>query len=201
MPVNSLIRTEALSRCYQMGNQIVHALDGVDTAIEDGEMLAVMGPSGSGKSTFLYLLGGLDRPTAGRVWMRGAAIDDLDEVALAAYRVRDVGFIFQAFHLIPTMTAIENVMLPMIFARMPEANRRERAEILLDRVGLKERLHHKPTELSGGQQQRVAIARALANDPQLILADEPTGNLDSQSGADVMALLTQLIREGGLHGC
>ena len=193
--MNSLIRTEALSRCYQMGDQIVHALDGVETAIEDGEMLAVMGPSGSGKSTFLYLIGGLDRPTAGRVRVRGVAIDELDEDDLAAYRVHDVGFIFQAFHLIPTMTAIDNVMLPMVFARMSEASRRERAEALLDRVGLKDRLHHRPTELSGGQQQRVAIARALANDPQLILADEPTGNLDTHSGAEVMSLLTRLNRD------
>lgn len=193
----ALINTESLSRHFQMGDQTVRALDGVDTAIQSGEFLAVMGPSGSGKSTLLYLLGGLDRPSEGRIWVNGRDIAALDENALAAYRMRDIGFIFQAFHLIPTMTALENVMFPMLFAQVTPEKRASRATDLLERVGLGERLHHRPTELSGGQQQRVAVARALANDPHIILADEPTGNLDSPSGAEIMALLTQLNREEG----
>ena len=192
-----LIYTEGLSRYFQMGEETVHALDGLDVDIESGEFVAVMGPCGSGKSTLLYLLGGLDRPTDGRIWVEGRDIAALDENALAAYRMRDIGFIFQAFHLIPTMTALENVMFPMLFAQVPAERRQARATELLERVGLGERLHHKPTELSGGQQQRVAIARALANDPPLILADEPTGNLDSHSGAEIMRLLTHLHREEG----
>ena len=192
-----LIHTEGLCRHFQMGEQTVRALDGVDVAIASGEFVAVMGPSGSGKSTLLYLLGGLDRPTDGRIWVEGHDIAALDENALAAYRMRDIGFIFQAFHLIPTMTALENVMFPMLFAQVPAERRKARATDLLERVGLGDRLHHKPTELSGGQQQRVAIARALANDPPLILADEPTGNLDSHSGAEIMGLLTHLHREEG----
>jgi len=197
MDTKPLISTESLSRRFQMGDQTVHALDGVDTEIQAGEFLAVMGPSGSGKSTLLYLLGGLDRSSEGRIWVNGRDIAALDENALAAYRMRAIGFIFQAFHLIPTMTALENVMFPMLFAQVPAEKRASRATDLLTRVGLGERLHHKPTELSGGQQQRVAVARALANDPRIILADEPTGNLDSHSGAEIMALLTRLNREEG----
>lgn len=192
-----LIHIEGLCRHFQMGAQTVRALDGVDVAIASGEFVAVMGPSGSGKSTLLYLLGGLDRPTDGRIWVEGRDIAALDENALAAYRMRDIGFIFQAFHLIPTMTALDNVMFPMLFAQVPLEQRTARATDLLERVGLGERLRHKPTELSGGQQQRVAIARALANDPPLILADEPTGNLDSRSGAEIMGLLTHLHRAEG----
>jgi putative ABC transport system ATP-binding protein len=195
--MQSLIRTASLSRHFVMGDQTVRALDGVDVEIQSGEFLAVMGASGSGKSTLLYLLGGLDRPTGGHIWVQGQDIAALDEGRLAAYRMRDIGFIFQAFHLIPTMTALENVMFPMLFAQVPEAARRARAQALLTRVGLGERLHHKPPELSGGQQQRVAVARALANDPGIILADEPTGNLDSRIGAEIMALLTRLNREEG----
>lgn len=197
MKANPLIHTESLSRHFQMGEQTVRALDEVDVAIQSGEFLAVMGPSGSGKSTLLYLIGGLDRPTNGRIWVEGRDIAALDENELAAYRMRDIGFIFQAFHLIPTMTALENVMFPMLFAQTAPEQRKTRAADLLERVGLGERLHHKPTELSGGQQQRVAVARALANDPPLILADEPTGNLDSHSGAEIMGLLAHLHREEG----
>ncbi len=190
-----LIRTHALRRDFQMGGQVVHALDGVDLSITQGEFLAVMGPSGSGKSTLLYLLGGLDRPTGGEIWIKETEIAQLDENDLAQYRGQRIGFIFQAFHLLPTMTALQNVEFPMIFNRIPPKQRLERASALLSRVGLEERMRHKPTELSGGQQQRVAVARALANDPHLILADEPTGNLDSQTGQEVMALLSTLNRE------
>lgn len=180
-----------------MGDQVVHALDGVDLEVNEGDFLAVMGPSGSGKSTLLYLLGGLDRPTAGAIWVRGRDIAQLDENALATYRGQEVGFIFQAFHLVPTMTALQNVEFPMIFNRIPPAERHARAVSLLERVGLEDRMTHRPTELSGGQQQRVAIARALANDPRIILADEPTGNLDTHTGQEVLDLLTRLNREEG----
>jgi putative ABC transport system ATP-binding protein len=191
------IRTQNLRRDFVMGDQVVHALDGVALEVNEGDFLAVMGPSGSGKSTLLYLLGGLDRPTAGEIWVGGRDIAQLDENALATYRGQEVGFIFQAFHLVPTMTALQNVEFPMIFNRIPPAERRVRAVTLLERVGLEDRMAHRPTELSGGQQQRVAIARALANDPRIILADEPTGNLDTHTGQEVLDLLTRLNREEG----
>lgn len=191
------IHTESLSRHFFMGNQTVRALDSLDLDIVSGDFLAIMGPSGSGKSTLLYLLGGLDRPTDGRIWVHGQDITSMDESALAAYRKHDIGFVFQAFHLIPTMTALENVMFPMLFSNVPKDIRIERAKSLLGCVGLAERLSHKPTELSGGQSQRVAIARALANDPWIILADEPTGNLDSTSGNEILRLLAQLNQDEG----
>ncbi len=191
----SFIRIHDLHRDFPMGHTTVHALDGVSITVEQGEFLSVMGPSGSGKSTLLYLLGGLDRPTAGHIWVRGQDITALDENGLAAYRRREVGFVFQFFHLIPTMTAQENVEFPMIFARVPPAKRHARARHLLETVGLADRVDHKPTELSGGEQQRVAIARALVNDPAIILADEPTGNLDSHTGAEVMETLRRLNQE------
>jgi len=190
------IRTAQLHRDFMMGDQVVHALDGVDLEIAPGEFLAVMGPSGSGKSTLLYLLGGLDRPTEGEIWVNGREIVGLDENDLATYRGQEIGFIFQAFHLVATMTAQQNVEFPMIFNRIAPRMRRERAQALLERVGLADRRMHRPTELSGGQQQRVAIARALANDPRIILADEPTGNLDSHTGQEVLALLSDLNGEG-----
>ncbi len=190
-----IIRTRNLHRDFVMGSQTVRALDGVDIAIQDGGFMAVLGPSGSGKSTLLHLLGGLDRPTAGEIWVNQREITQLDENDLANYRGQKVGFVFQAFYLIPTMSALQNVEFPMIFERVPPALRRGRAQDLLERVGLGDRMTHKPIELSGGQQQRVAIARALANDPQIILADEPTGNLDTQTGAEVLELLRQLNEE------
>jgi len=197
METKALIRIEDLHRHFSIGDQTVRALDGVSTSIGMGEFVAMMGPSGSGKSTLLYLLGGLDRPTAGTIWVDGEALSALNENALAVFRQRDVGFVFQSFHLIPTMTALQNVMLPMVFAQVPPSRRRGRARDLLALVGLAERLEHRPTELSGGQQQRVAIARALANNPRLILADEPTGNLDSRTGDEIMQLLARLNRDEG----
>ncbi|MFQ6101332.1 MAG: ABC transporter ATP-binding protein [Anaerolineae bacterium] len=192
-----LIRTLDLHRDFQMGRETVHALDGVSLTVEEGEFLGVMGPSGSGKSTLLYLLGGLDHPTAGHIWVCDQDLTALDENGLAAYRRREVGFVFQAFNLVSTMTALQNVEFPMLFARVPPARRRERACDLLEAVGLADRMGHRPTELSGGEQQRVAIARALVNDPVVILTDEPTGNLDSRTGAEVMQVLARLNREQG----
>jgi putative ABC transport system ATP-binding protein len=192
-----LIHTEDLDRDFQMGHTTVHALDGVSISVEKGAFLGVMGPSGSGKSTLLNLLGGLDRPSSGRIWVADREITALDENQLAAYRRREVGFIFQSFNLIGTMTALQNVAFPMFFARVPPSRRHKRARRLLEAVGLADRIDHRPTELSGGEQQRVAIARALANDPTLVLADEPTGNLDSHTGAEVMSVLAQLNQAEG----
>ena len=190
------IHISGLQKAYPMGPVTVRALDGVELIIEQNTLTVVMGPSGSGKSTLLYLLGGLDRPTGGKIEVDGQSIENLDENELAVYRRRVVGFIFQSFNLLPSMSALDNVAFPMQFARVPGRRRRARAAELLDRVGLADRAHHRPTELSGGQQQRVAIARALVNDPQLILADEPTGNLDSASGLGVMHLLSELHKSG-----
>ena len=192
-----LIRIQDLHRDFPMGHEIVHALDGVSLTVQAGEFLGVMGPSGSGKSTLLYLMGGLDRPTGGHIWVRDQDITALDENGLAVYRRREVGFVFQTFNLISTMGALENVEFPMLFARVSPAQRQERARYLLELMGLADRMGHKPTELSGGQQQRVAMARALVNDPTIILADEPTGNLDSHTGAEVMAILSRLNQEQG----
>lgn len=192
----SFVTITNLRKTYQMGRQKVHALDGVHLSVADNTFHAVMGPSGSGKSTLLYLLGGLDRPTSGEIMVNEKSISALDENALARYRQQTVGFIFQSFNLIPTLSALENVAFPMRFARVPRRQRAIRAYELLARVGLADRIHHKPTELSGGQQQRVAVARALVNDPQLILADEPTGNLDTASGASIMQLLAELHQNG-----
>jgi putative ABC transport system ATP-binding protein len=190
------IQVTSLRKSYQMGRETVHALAGVDLNIERSSFYAVMGPSGSGKSTLLYLLGGLDRPSAGQIQVAGQSLEGMDENALAHYRRRTVGFIFQSFNLIPSLTALENVAFPMRFARVSRRQRHARAQELLGRVGLADRARHRPTELSGGQQQRVAIARALVNDPQLILADEPTGNLDTASGHTIMQVLSELHHSG-----
>jgi len=179
-----------------MGGQIVRALDGVDLEVERGTFTVVMGPSGSGKSTLLYLLGGLDYSTGGEISVEGERLDQMDENALAIFRRRTLGFVFQSFNLIPSMTALDNVAFPMQFAGVPSAQRIEKARALLNQVGLGNRADHRPTELSGGQQQRVAIARALVNDPRLILADEPTGNLDTSSGVTVMQILSDLHKSG-----
>jgi putative ABC transport system ATP-binding protein len=179
-----------------MGGTIVRALDGLDLDIDAHTFTVVMGPSGSGKSTLLYLLGGLDRATSGQISVDGARLDEMDENALALFRRRTMGFVFQSFNLIPSMTALENVAFPMQFAGVTSAQRKQQARNLLKQVGLENRAEHRPTELSGGQQQRVAIARALVNNPSLILADEPTGNLDTSSGAAVMQLLSDLHNAG-----
>lgn len=189
---SDFVHARDLRKTFQMGRSTVHAVAGVDLHIERNTFWAIMGPSGSGKSTLLYLLGGLDRPSAGEITVNGQRLNTLDENALAVYRRRTVGFIFQSFNLIASLSALENVAFPMRFARTPRRQRLERARDLLQRVGLADRVYHRPTELSGGQQQRVAIARALVNEPQLILADEPTGNLDSSSGHSVMQLLAEL---------
>ena len=190
------IRVRGLTKHYQMGGSIVRALDGLDLDIDAHTLTVVMGPSGSGKSTLLYLLGGLDRATSGEISVDGARLDEMDENALALFRRRTMGFVFQSFNLIPSMTALENVAFPMQFAGVTTAQRNQQARNLLGQVGLDNRADHRPTELSGGQQQRVAIARALVNNPSLILADEPTGNLDTSSGAAVMQLLSDLHNSG-----
>ena len=190
------IRISGLTKHYQMGGQVVRALDGVDLEMDAHTFTVVMGPSGSGKSTLLYLLGGLDRATSGEISVEGQRLDLMDENALALFRRRSMGFVFQSFNLIPSMTALENVAFPMQFAGVATNQRKTQASGLLEQVGLGNRSDHKPTELSGGQQQRVAIARALVNNPSLILADEPTGNLDTSSGAAVMQLLSDLHRSG-----
>lgn len=187
-----MIRVEGLWRTYEMGDQALHALRDVSETIDDGAYVALMGPSGSGKSTLLNLLGCLDSPTRGRYWLDGEDVAGLDEAALAQIRLHRIGFIFQSFHLVPRLSAVQNVELPMIFAGLDPAERRERAEASLSAVGLSDRLRHRPNELSGGQKQRVAIARATVMDPGLLLADEPTGNLDSRSGRQVLDLLAEL---------
>mgnify|MGYP001435658184 FL=1 len=197
MNQHSFIQVRGLHRHFQMGAETVHALDGVDATIEQGEFMGIIGPSGSGKSTLLYLIGGLDQPTSGEIWVDGTDIAALDENHLAQYRQKSIGFIFQSFNLIPTMTAMQNVEFPMIFARVLPHEREERAKRMLEMVGLGDRIHHKPTELSGGQQQRVSIARSLVNNPDIILADEPTGNLDSKSGGEVINILQRLNQEEG----
>ena len=193
---NPFIRVKGLKKHYQMGGSTVRALDGLDLDIDAHTFTVVMGPSGSGKSTLLYLLGGLDRATAGEISLNGARLDEMDENALALFRRRTVGFVFQSFNLIPSMSALDNVAFPMQFAGITTTQRNTQARNLLGQVGLSDRTDHRPTELSGGQQQRVAIARALVNNPSLILADEPTGNLDTSSGAAVMQLLSDLHNAG-----
>jgi putative ABC transport system ATP-binding protein len=190
------IQVKELTKHYQMGGTTVRALDGLDLDIDAHTFTVVMGPSGSGKSTLLYLLGGLDRATSGEISVDGARLDEMDENALALFRRRTMGFVFQSFNLIPSMSALDNVAFPMQFAGVNSTQRKEQALNLLNQVGLDNRADHRPTELSGGQQQRVAIARALVNNPSLILADEPTGNLDTSSGAAVMQLLSDLHNSG-----
>ena len=191
-----LIRLEGVTRTYTAGEVEVFALRGVDLAIAAGELVAITGASGSGKSTALNVLGTLDRPTSGRYFLDGEPVESKDDVELARVRNRKIGFVFQSFHLLGRDTALENVELPMIYAGLRPRERRERAAQALERVGLADRAHHLPSQLSGGQQQRVAIARAIVNQPRLLLADEPTGALDSESTRSVMALLLELGRQG-----
>jgi putative ABC transport system ATP-binding protein len=193
MPV---VVTDKLTRLYQLGDETVRALVDVDLSIEAGDFVAVMGPSGSGKSTFMNVIGCLDRPTSGSYRLDGELVSAMDGDALAAVRNRKIGFVFQQFHLLDRLDAMSNVELPMIYADADKKLRRDRAKAALERVGLGTRLHHRPTQLSGGQQQRVAIARALVNNPTILLADEPTGALDSRTSVELMALFQALNREG-----
>ncbi|MFP8833449.1 ABC transporter ATP-binding protein [Hydrogenophaga sp. XSHU_21] len=192
----ALIEARDLTKTYTMGGEPVHALDGVSLDIEAGEFVAIMGASGSGKSTLMNILGCLDRPDTGEYRLAGEPVESLDGDALARVRNRRIGFVFQQFNLLPRTSALENVELPMVYAGVSTAERQRRAREALERVGLGQRLGHTPAELSGGQQQRVAIARALVNSPQLILADEPTGALDSHTSEEVMRLLTELNAQG-----
>ncbi|MGI5819963.1 MAG: ABC transporter ATP-binding protein [Armatimonadota bacterium] len=193
-----IVRTKDLHKIYIMGEVEVPALKGVEVNIRRGEYLSIMGPSGSGKSTLFNMVGGLDRPTKGTCFIEEVDMAQLDAFELAWLRCRKIGYIFQTFNLIPVMTALENVTLPMIFAGMSSDEMMDRGAMLLDLVGLGDRLHHKPYELSGGQQQRVAVARSLANNPAIILADEPTGNLDLQTGKEIIDLLKELNEESGV---
>lgn len=193
-----LIRMRQLVRRYQLGRQPVTALDGIDLDVARGEFVALVGPSGSGKSTLLNLVGGLDRPTAGAIWVADLELGHASDRRLVRYRRDQVGFIFQSFNLLPTRTALENVEVPLLLAGVGRRERRQRALALLEQVGLAHRANHRPNELSGGEMQRVAIARALANQPALLLADEPTGNLDSRTGADILAILGALVRQRGV---
>lgn len=193
-----LIRILGLSRCYQMGKQTVVALNGVALDVKQGEFVALVGPSGSGKSTLLNLLGGLDRPDSGTIQVADLELGGAGEAQLVRYRREQVGFIFQSFNLLPMRSAVENVEMPLILSAMKPKERRERALALLESVRLARRAHHRPNELSGGEMQRVAVARALANKPMLLLADEPTGNLDSQTGQGILDLLREAVTSQGV---
>ena len=192
----TLIRTEDLWKTYEMGSEQIHALHGVSFDLNRNEYIAIMGPSGSGKSTLMNLIGCLDTPSKGQYFLNGKLVSDMDDDELAYIRNREIGFVFQTFNLLPRATALQNVELPLIYAGMPAGERRRRATASLEQVELTDRMTHTPSELSGGQRQRVAVARALVNHPSIILADEPTGNLDSKTGHEIMALFTRLHDEG-----
>jgi len=196
LPLSALIRTHDLWKTYLMGGVEVHALSGVSLEVQRGEYVAIMGPSGSGKSTLMNVIGCLDTPTRGEYWLNGNLVSKLSDDDLAVIRNKEIGFVFQTFNLLGRSTALHNVELPLIYNGTPAAERQERAHEVLRRVDLGTRIHHKPAELSGGQRQRVAIARALVNDPSLLLADEPTGNLDSATGLEIMALFDRLHEAG-----
>ena len=192
----SLIRLQNISRRYQMGTEVIHALRDVSLEIQRGEYVAIMGPSGSGKSTMMNLIGCLDTPTSGRYELNGTNVSEMDDNQLAEVRNREIGFVFQTFNLLPRSNALHNVELPLIYSGESGHERRKTALDALAQVGLADRVHHKPNELSGGQRQRVAVARALVNNPSILLADEPTGNLDSKTGAEIMALFEELAKKG-----
>ena len=193
-----VVRTRSVRKTYQMGKMTLDALKGVDLEIYAGEYISIMGPSGSGKSTLFNMVGGLDKPSEGQVFIDEVDLAQLDAYELAWLRCRKIGYIFQTFNLIPVMSALENVTLPMVFAGLGDDEARDKGVELLKKVGLGDRIHHKPLELSGGQQQRVAVARALANDPAVVLADEPTGNLDLNTGKEIISLLRGLKEDHGV---
>jgi putative ABC transport system ATP-binding protein len=196
--MSAAIRAVGLTRTFEVGETTVEALRSINLTVDRGQFVALVGPSGSGKSTLLNLVGGLDRPTSGQLWIDGVELSASKEKALTEHRRRRVGFVFQSFNLLPRLTAVENVALPLMFVGVAQSERLDRAVELLAQVGLSDRLDHRPTQLSGGEQQRVAIARALVNHPAIILADEPTGNIDTATGAEIMALLRRLNREQGV---
>jgi len=196
VPRDAVIVTRALTREYDMGGEIVHALQGVDVIIRKNEFVAIMGPSGSGKSTLMNMIGCLDTPTAGEYWLNGHRVSELGDNELARIRNKEIGFVFQTFNLLPRATALHNVELPLVYAGSGSKERRDLAEEALRRVGLADRMEHRPNELSGGQRQRVAVARALVNHPSILLADEPTGNLDSATSAEIMELFEDLHSDG-----
>ena len=191
-----VVKLQDVCRHYTVGGETVKALDGVSFSIRRGEYWAIMGPSGSGKSTLLNILGCLDRPTAGSYWLNGVDVAHMADNELSDHRLKNLGFVFQSFHLIPQLTVLENIEMPMFYLGIPQAERTRRAKELADRVEMSHRLQHLPAELSGGQRQRVAVARALANDPAVLLADEPTGNLDSKTSVQIMALFQELYEQG-----
>ncbi|MCD8480735.1 MAG: ABC transporter ATP-binding protein [Candidatus Cloacimonetes bacterium] len=191
-----MIKTKGLIKDYYLGKVKVRALDGIDLVIEAGEFVAIMGPSGSGKSTLMHIIGCLDRPSAGEYHLDGDLVSALPKSALAGIRNRKIGFVFQSFNLLPHLSILKNVELPLMYAGNSARARKQQAERILDSVGLSDRLKHKPNELSGGQRQRVAIARAIVNTPSILLADEPTGNLDSQAGGDILEIFSELHRAG-----
>lgn len=194
--INPLIKIESLSKCYQMGSETLKALDDVSLSVNQGDFLAIIGPSGSGKSTLMNMLGCLDVPSEGDYWLDGQKVNIMNDDQLAEIRNRKIGFIFQGFNLLPKLTAFENVELPLIYRRVPTKERRELALASLEKVGLSDRIHHRPKELSGGQQQRVAVARALVGNPPILLADEPTGALDTKTGKEVLDLMHHLNEQG-----
>ena len=191
-----VVRLDEVRRHYTVGDETVRALDGVTFSIRKGSYWAIMGHSGSGKSTMLNILGCLDRPTDGAYWLNGVNVAEMDDNELSDHRLRNLGFVFQSFHLIPQLTVSENIEVPMLYLGMSQSERKDKAEALAERVGMSHRLRHLPSELSGGQRQRVAVARALANDPAVLLADEPTGNLDSATSVQIMALFQELYEQG-----